>query len=65
MQKSNHPRPSFQLQAIESGNAIIANRIGLEIIKIATKRFQFCIQTNLKMANKYLNVMINSQIVLR
>tara|TARA_B110000305_G_C19190458_1_gene516333 strand:- start:1 stop:165 length:165 start_codon:yes stop_codon:yes gene_type:complete len=40
---------------MESGNAIIAKRIGLEIMKIPKKRCQFCIWYNLKMANKYLN----------
>jgi len=33
---------------MESGNAIIAKRIGLEIIKIPRIRFQFCIMFNLK-----------------
>jgi hypothetical protein len=42
------PLPSFQLQDIESGNAIIAKRIGLEMIKIPKIRFQFCIIFNLK-----------------
>ena len=40
------PLPSFQLQATESGNAIIEKRIGLAIIKIPIIRFQFCIMFN-------------------
>ena len=46
------PRPSFQLQATESGYAIIENRIGLAIIKIPAIKFKFCITLNLKKANK-------------
>ena len=37
------PRPSFQLQAMESGYAIIAKRIGLAMINIPRIKFQFCI----------------------
>jgi hypothetical protein len=46
--KKYPPRPSFQLQATESGNAIIEKRIGLEIIKIPNIKFQFFIMFYLK-----------------
>jgi hypothetical protein len=46
--KKYPPRPSFQLQAMESGNAIIAKRIGLEMMAIPKIKFQFCITLDLK-----------------
>ncbi|AFS82466.1 hypothetical protein NSED_03300 [Candidatus Nitrosopumilus sediminis] len=53
--KKYPPLPSFQLQAMESGNAIIEKRIGLEMIRIPKIKFQFCIKLDLKEANKYLD----------
>ena len=57
------PRPSFQLHAIVSGYAIIANKMGLEIMRMADIRFQFWIflifsimsHQIKKKANKYQN----------
>jgi hypothetical protein len=53
--KKYPPLPSFQLHAIESGNAMIEKRIGLEIMEIPKNKFQFCIVMNQNKANKYPN----------
>jgi len=50
---------------MESGNAIIAKRIGLEIIEIPKMRFQFCMYPSLKMLNKYLDVAVTMRIIQR